>query len=136
LSAHSYLGKNLAKLDDAEIAANRNGASNDPKADAAVRFKSGPLSSGIIGQNARGSVVADSSGDQPAIRKFRKDWTSAGNRASLSCLVKHQRLFQDPAPPAFAPVRGFDGGGARRRSNRTKDLDNVTKKAVIKQAQP
>ena len=38
LSAHAYLGKNLAKLDDAEIAANRNGASNDPKADAAVRF--------------------------------------------------------------------------------------------------
>jgi uncharacterized peroxidase-related enzyme len=38
LSAHSYLGKNLAKLDDAEIAANRSGASNDPKADAAVRF--------------------------------------------------------------------------------------------------
>lgn len=38
LSAHTYLGKNLAKLDDAEIAANRNGASNDPKADAAVRF--------------------------------------------------------------------------------------------------
>jgi uncharacterized peroxidase-related enzyme len=38
LSAHTYLGKNLAKLDDAEISANRNGASNDPKADAAVRF--------------------------------------------------------------------------------------------------
>lgn len=38
LSAHSYIGKNLAKLDDAEITANRNGASNDPKADAAVRF--------------------------------------------------------------------------------------------------
>ncbi len=38
LSAHSYLGKNLAKLDDAEITANRSGASNDPKADAAVRF--------------------------------------------------------------------------------------------------
>jgi uncharacterized peroxidase-related enzyme len=38
LSAHTYLGKNLAKLDEAEIAANRNGASNDPKADAAVRF--------------------------------------------------------------------------------------------------
>jgi uncharacterized peroxidase-related enzyme len=38
LSAHTYLGKNLAKLDDAEIAANRSGASNDPKADAAVRF--------------------------------------------------------------------------------------------------
>ena len=38
LSAHSYLGKNLAKLSDAEIAANRDGGSADPKADAAVRF--------------------------------------------------------------------------------------------------
>ncbi len=38
LSAHSYLGKNLAKLTDAEIAANRNGGSSDSKADAAVRF--------------------------------------------------------------------------------------------------
>ena len=38
LSAHAYLGKHLAKLDDAEIAANRQGVSNDPKADAAVRF--------------------------------------------------------------------------------------------------
>lgn len=38
LSAHTYLGKNLAKLDDVEIIANRHGASNDPKADAAVRF--------------------------------------------------------------------------------------------------
>ena len=38
LSAHTFMGKNLAKLDDAEIAANRRGASNDAKADAAVRF--------------------------------------------------------------------------------------------------
>lgn len=38
LSAHTYLAKNVAKLDDAEITANRSGASNDPKADAAVRF--------------------------------------------------------------------------------------------------
>lgn len=38
LAAHSYLGKTLAKLDEAEIAANRNGVSHDPKADAAVRF--------------------------------------------------------------------------------------------------
>ncbi|MBM2294916.1 carboxymuconolactone decarboxylase family protein [Sulfitobacter pseudonitzschiae] len=38
LSAHTYLGKNLAKLDEAEIAANRAGRSNDAKADAAVRF--------------------------------------------------------------------------------------------------
>src|SRR5664279_4221420 len=38
LSAHSYLGKNLAKLDDGEITANRSGTSNDPKAAAAVQF--------------------------------------------------------------------------------------------------
>jgi uncharacterized peroxidase-related enzyme len=38
LSAHTYLGKNLAQLDDAEMAANRLGHSNDGKADAAVRF--------------------------------------------------------------------------------------------------
>ena len=38
LSAHTYLGRNLAKLDDAEMIANRNGGSNDPKADTAVRF--------------------------------------------------------------------------------------------------
>lgn len=38
LSAHTYLGKNLAKLSDAEIAANRHGGSLDPKAEAAVRF--------------------------------------------------------------------------------------------------
>ena len=38
LSAHTYLGKNLAKLDDAEITANRNGSSNDAKAEAAVKY--------------------------------------------------------------------------------------------------
>ncbi|MFL5344832.1 MAG: carboxymuconolactone decarboxylase family protein [Hyalangium sp.] len=38
LSAHTYLGKNLAKLDDAELAANREGGSMDAMAAAAVRF--------------------------------------------------------------------------------------------------
>ena len=38
LAAHSFMAKNLAKLEASEIAANRSGASNDPKADAAVRF--------------------------------------------------------------------------------------------------
>jgi len=38
LSAHSYIGKNLAKLSDAEIAANRGGHSADAKAGAAVGF--------------------------------------------------------------------------------------------------
>ena len=49
LSAHTYLGKHVAKLDDAEMSANRNGASNDPKADAAVRFA-------VKVANARGHV--------------------------------------------------------------------------------
>lgn len=38
LSAHTYLGKNLARLGDAEIAANRSGTSLDPQAAAAVHF--------------------------------------------------------------------------------------------------
>lgn len=38
LSAHTYLGKNLAKLDDAEMDANRDGGSSDVNAAAAVRF--------------------------------------------------------------------------------------------------
>lgn len=38
LSAHSYLAAQVAKLDAAEINANRSGGSNDAKADAAVRF--------------------------------------------------------------------------------------------------
>ena len=40
LSAHTYLGRNLAHLDDAEMAANRRGRSTDAKANAAVRFAS------------------------------------------------------------------------------------------------
>src|SRR5579872_55772 len=38
LSAHTYLGRNLAKLSDAEMAANRDGGSTDPRAAVAVRF--------------------------------------------------------------------------------------------------
>ncbi|QUD90792.1 carboxymuconolactone decarboxylase family protein [Phenylobacterium montanum] len=38
LSAHSYLGLNLAKISPEEIALNRKGRSGDPKANAAVHF--------------------------------------------------------------------------------------------------
>lgn len=38
LAAHSYLGKNLAKLSEGEIEKNRRGTSADPKAAAAVEF--------------------------------------------------------------------------------------------------
>ena len=50
LSAHSYLGKNLAKLSDAEIALNRAGGSSDQKAEAAVGFA-------VRLVNARGHVT-------------------------------------------------------------------------------
>ena len=59
LSAHAYLGKNLAKLSDAEIEANRNGGSTDPKADAAVRFA-------VKLVNTRGHV---SDGDLQAVKQ-------------------------------------------------------------------
>lgn len=38
LSAHTFLGKNMMRLDDAELTANRDAASSDPKATAALRF--------------------------------------------------------------------------------------------------
>ncbi len=38
LSAHTYLGKNIAKLDDAEMAQNQHATSSDPKAAAALAF--------------------------------------------------------------------------------------------------
>lgn len=38
LSAHTYLGKNVTHLEESEMDQNRQGRSNDPKADAAVRF--------------------------------------------------------------------------------------------------
>lgn len=52
LAAHTYLGKNLAKLSDDEIAANRNGASTDTRADTALKF-----AAAIVRE--RGHVSAD-----------------------------------------------------------------------------
>jgi uncharacterized peroxidase-related enzyme len=55
LSAHTYLGLNLAKISAEEITLNRGGASNDPKAHAAVQFAAkvarerGHVSDGDIG---------------------------------------------------------------------------------------
>jgi uncharacterized peroxidase-related enzyme len=59
LSAHTYLAKNLAKLDEAEITANRSGASNDPKLDAAVRFAAEVTRlRGHVGEQALAAVKA------------------------------------------------------------------------------
>ncbi len=51
LSAHSYLAKNVAHLDDAEIDANRAGKSGDAKAEAALQFATKVV-------RARGHVAA------------------------------------------------------------------------------
>ncbi|BCG85705.1 alkyl hydroperoxide reductase AhpD [Mesorhizobium sp. 113-3-9] len=57
LSAHTYLGKNLARLDDAEMLANRHGGSTDPKAAAAVRFAARvALSRGHVGDEDLSAV--------------------------------------------------------------------------------
>ncbi len=52
LAAHSFIGTRMAKLDPAEIAANRRGHSIDPKAGAAVRFAASVV-------KARGHVSDD-----------------------------------------------------------------------------
>jgi len=59
LSAHSYLGLNLAKLSQEEINANRDGRSTDPKADAAVAFaKAVTEQRGHVGSEAIEAVKA------------------------------------------------------------------------------
>lgn len=58
LSAHTYLGLNLAKIDDAEITLNRAGHSGEAKADAALVFARNVL-------ETRGHV---SDGDLAAVR--------------------------------------------------------------------
>jgi len=52
LSAHTYIGNHLLKLDDAELLANREGHSKDPKADAALQFATRMV-------NERGGVTAE-----------------------------------------------------------------------------
>ena len=52
LSLHTFCARNGIGLDDAEITANRNGASNDPQADAAVCFAAKLVrSQGAIGDD-------------------------------------------------------------------------------------
>ncbi len=64
LSAHSYLAANLAKLDEAEILANRRGHSHDAKADAAVAFAAGiARTRGQVGAEALAAVRAAGFGD-------------------------------------------------------------------------
>ena len=68
LAAHTYLGKNVAKLSDAEIAANRDGRSTDAKADAAVRFAAQVVKArGHVGDSDVAAVRAAGFGDAEII---------------------------------------------------------------------
>jgi uncharacterized peroxidase-related enzyme len=64
LSAHTYLARNVAKLDDAEITANRNGSSNDLGAAAAVHFAAEVVKTrGHVSDAALAAVKAAGFGD-------------------------------------------------------------------------
>lgn len=68
LSAHTYLGRNVAGLDDAEITANRSGTSNDPRAAAAVRFAVEIVRArGHVGDDAIAAVRAAGYGEAEII---------------------------------------------------------------------
>ena len=87
LSAHTYLAKNLAKLDDAEIAANRSGMSRDPKADAAVRFAAAVARErGHVGAADIDAVKAagydDAQGIEIVLHVALNSWTNFINEAA------------------------------------------------------
>jgi AhpD family alkylhydroperoxidase len=59
LSLHTFRARNGIGLDDAEITANRNGASNDPQADAAVSFAARLVrAQGAVGDDDIGALKA------------------------------------------------------------------------------
>jgi uncharacterized peroxidase-related enzyme len=64
LSLHTWRARNRIGLDDAEITANRNGASNDPKAEAAVRFAAKLVrTQGAVGGDELNALKAAGYGD-------------------------------------------------------------------------
>jgi uncharacterized peroxidase-related enzyme len=64
LSLHTWRARNRIGLDDAEITANRNGASNDPQADVAVRFAADlARTQRAIGDDDIGALKAAGYGD-------------------------------------------------------------------------
>jgi uncharacterized peroxidase-related enzyme len=87
LSAHSYLARNVAKLDDAEIAANRAGGSLDAKAESAVRFAAAVARErGHIGPNDLAAVRAAGYDDAQIIEMVQhvalNTWTNYVNEVA------------------------------------------------------
>jgi len=91
LAAHTYLGKNVAKLDDAEIAANRRGTSGDAKAHAAVHFAATVARErGHVGEAALAAVRAAGWTDAQVIEMVQdvalNTWTNYLNEVALTDL--------------------------------------------------
>jgi len=90
-AAHAHIGKEFAKLDDAEIAANRRGGSNDPKADVAVRFAAAVAHErGHVGAAAVEAVRAAGYTDAQIIEIVQhvalNTWTNYLNEVALTDL--------------------------------------------------
>ena len=91
LAAHAYLGKNLAKLSDDEIAANRGGTSTDLKADAAVRFAvQVARARGHVGEAALQAVRAAGYSDAQVIEIVQhvalNTWTNYINEVAATAI--------------------------------------------------
>ena len=68
LSLHTDRARSRIGLDDAEITANRSGSSNDPKAEAAVRFAAQLVrTQGAVGDDDLGALRAAGYGDEEVI---------------------------------------------------------------------
>ncbi len=68
LSAHTYIGKNIAKLEQKELSANRAAKSSDPKAEAALRFVAEILATrGHVSDDALAKVRSAGYGDPELI---------------------------------------------------------------------
>lgn len=106
LVAHTFIGTNLAKLDAAEIAANRAGRSNDPKADAAMRFA-------VAVTQARGHV---GDGVLAAARRLDRCRDPRDHRPCRAEHVDQLRQRGRRYRGGFPPSPAATGGGGHLRA--------------------
>ena len=103
LSAHTYLGLNLAKISPEEIALNRKGRSGDPKANAAVAFAcKSPKST------ATSPTLTSRRSGRPASPMRRSSRSSRWSRKNLHQL-RQQRCRHRHRLPGGSPQRSRQG---------------------------
>jgi uncharacterized peroxidase-related enzyme len=113
LSAHTYLGKNVAKLDEAEIAANRAGASNEPKAAAAVRFAAKVVRErGHVGESDLRALKTAGYDDAEVVEIVfhvaLNTWTNYINEVAKTDIDFPVVVPETSAPRRRAPADGID----------------------------